>query len=230
MVNGWFVENTHSISWMSDCLNCYRLLFYQDWIDGMAKRVFFSFHYQDVMDFRAKVVRNHWVTKPDREAAGFFDASVWESAKKSGELSVKRLINSAIRNTSATVVLIGAHTYSRRWVRCEVMKSIEKWNILVGIHINSIPDKYKSVKPLGQNPLEYLAISIERDGSRIRLVECDRNRWWCFRDSNSPCRCNYRLPTRMWGKCTKLSEIFPVYDWIAHGGYSQFAEWVGNDG
>lgn len=25
----------------------------------MAKRVFFSFHYQDVIDFRANVVRNH---------------------------------------------------------------------------------------------------------------------------------------------------------------------------
>ena len=25
----------------------------------MAKKVFFSFHYQDVIDFRANVVRNH---------------------------------------------------------------------------------------------------------------------------------------------------------------------------
>ena len=37
----------------------------------MAKRVFFSFHYQDVIDFRANVVRNHWLTKSDREDAGF---------------------------------------------------------------------------------------------------------------------------------------------------------------
>lgn len=44
----------------------------------MAKRVFFSFHYQDVIDFRANVVRNHWMTKPDREEAGYFDASIWK--------------------------------------------------------------------------------------------------------------------------------------------------------
>lgn len=49
----------------------------------MAKRVFFSFHYQDVIDFRANVVRNHWVTK-DREEAGYFDASIWEEAQKKG--------------------------------------------------------------------------------------------------------------------------------------------------
>jgi hypothetical protein len=48
----------------------------------MAKRIFFSFHYQDVIDFRANTVRNHWLLKKDREDAGFFDASVWEKAKK----------------------------------------------------------------------------------------------------------------------------------------------------
>jgi hypothetical protein len=36
----------------------------------MAKRVYFCFHYQDVIDFRANVVRNHWVTKEHRDAAG----------------------------------------------------------------------------------------------------------------------------------------------------------------
>ena len=30
----------------------------------MAKRVFFSFYYLDVIDFRANVVRQHWLTKP----------------------------------------------------------------------------------------------------------------------------------------------------------------------
>ena len=46
----------------------------------MAKRVFFSFHYQDVIDFRANVVRQHKLTKDD--SAGYFDASIWEKAKK----------------------------------------------------------------------------------------------------------------------------------------------------
>ena len=38
----------------------------------MARRVFFSFHYERD-HWRANVVRNSWVTK-DRESAGFFDA------------------------------------------------------------------------------------------------------------------------------------------------------------
>ncbi len=35
---------------------------------AMAKRVFFRFHDQDVIDFGANGVRQHWLTKADREA------------------------------------------------------------------------------------------------------------------------------------------------------------------
>ena len=73
----------------------------------MAKRVFFSFHYQDVIDFRANVVRQHWMTKPDREEAGFFDASIWESARRTGSVALKRLINAGLDGTSVTCVLVG---------------------------------------------------------------------------------------------------------------------------
>jgi hypothetical protein len=97
----------------------------------MAKRVFFSFHYQNVADFRVNVVRNHWLTKSDREAAGFFDASVWEKAMKESDLALKRMINSAITNTSNTCVLIGEGTYDRRWVRYEIFKSLASGNHLL---------------------------------------------------------------------------------------------------
>ena len=68
----------------------------------MAKRVFFSFHYQDVIDFRANVVRNHNATKTDN--GGFFDSSIWESSKKQGDIALKRLINKGLDNTSMTAV------------------------------------------------------------------------------------------------------------------------------
>ena len=94
--------------------------------DQMAKRVFFSFHYQDVIDFRANVVRNHWMAKPNREETGFFDASLWEEAQKQGDLAIKRLINSGINGTTVTCVLIGSQTYLKGWVRYEIMKSLKK--------------------------------------------------------------------------------------------------------
>src|SRR5213080_2606688 len=113
----------------------------------MAKRVYFCFHYQDVVDFRANVVRQHWLTKPDREAAGFFDASMWETAKKIGDTAVKRLINSGLDGTSVTCVLIGSQTYARRWGRYEILKSFRKGNSMLAVHINSIRGRNQLTKP-----------------------------------------------------------------------------------
>lgn len=92
----------------------------------MAKKVFFSFHYQDVIDFRANVVRQHWVTKTNQEEAGFIDKSIWEDAQKTSSLALKRLINSELTGTSNTCVLVGTNTYQRPWVRYEIFRSIYK--------------------------------------------------------------------------------------------------------
>ena len=65
----------------------------------MVRRVFFSFHYErDVQ--RAHVVRNSWVTKPDREEAGFFDSSVFEGKKKTSDDALKRFLNEGLRGSS----------------------------------------------------------------------------------------------------------------------------------
>ncbi len=127
----------------------------------MGKRVFFSFHYKDVVDFRANVVRRHWLSKPNRDSAGYYDASLWESVKKQGQLAVKRMINSSLQNTSVTYVLIGSDTYVRPWVRYEMLKSFKKGNQIVAVHINSIKGKDQKTKPKGPNPLEYVGVTFE---------------------------------------------------------------------
>jgi MTH538 TIR-like domain (DUF1863) len=82
----------------------------------MAKRVYFAFDYEDVSDFRANVVRKHNFTG-GVENAGYFDASIWEEAKKKDPAALKRLINAELENTSVTAVLIGSQTYARRCYR-----------------------------------------------------------------------------------------------------------------
>src|SRR5665213_1899503 len=137
----------------------------------MAKRVFFSFHYQDVIDFRANVVRKHWLTKADREASGFFDASLWESAKRTNPSAVKRLVNSGLEGTSVTCLLIGSETYLRPWVRYEIMKSFRRGNAILGVQINSITGKDQQTKPSGPNPLAYLGVSFSATGQTGTLHE-----------------------------------------------------------
>lgn len=188
----------------------------------MAKRVFFSFHYQDVIDFRANVVRNHNVTKDDN--GGYFDASIWESAKKQGDLALKRLINCGLNNTSVTAVLIGSETYARRWVRYEIMKSIESGNKVIGIHINGIQCKNRQLKINGPNPFDYLGLQISQDGSYGTPTVWNGSQWVYYQDMD-----RFKIgaqPFEKRGKNFQLSHWLTTYDWVANNGYQNFGTWV----
>ena len=106
----------------------------------MARQTFFSFKYGDVS--RAMVVRNSWVTQ-EREAAGFVDAAAFEAIKKQGDAAIKRWIDTQLKGTSVTVVLVGAKTCNSRWVKYEIEKSEAVGNGLLGIDISKIEDLNK---------------------------------------------------------------------------------------
>lgn len=192
----------------------------------MAKRVFFSFHYQDVIDFRANTVRNHWLTKADREAAGYFDASVWEESKKKGDLALKRLINGALENTTNTCVLVGAETYLRPWVRYEILKSFKRGNHLVAVHINCIKGKDQKVKSLGLNPLEYVGVSYSDDGLTATLHEKTPNGWVKYDKIDGTADFAVKARPEHQGKGFNLSRFFKLYDWAEDGGYDNFSTWL----
>jgi hypothetical protein len=117
----------------------------------MARRVFFSFHYERDI-WRASQVRNSWVTKPDRESAGFWDSASWEEVKKKGDAAIKRWIRDQMKGTSVTVVLIGAETSSRKYVKYEIEHSWEKGNGLIGVYIHRIKDKDGNTDTKGDDP------------------------------------------------------------------------------
>lgn len=190
----------------------------------MAKRVFFSFHYEDVKTFRANVVRNHSLLK-EVGTSGFFDASIWEDAKLHGDDSVKRLINSNLINTSVTCVLIGSETWRRRWVRYEILKSYDRGNKLFGIHINSIKDKNNQTFTKGLNPFDYLGFYIDSKGEVDYYQDRNGPDWNSYNDLDSTIG---NFDRKFWDKGYKLSSWVPVYDWIADDGYNNFANWVEN--
>jgi hypothetical protein len=194
----------------------------------MAKRVFFSFHYQDVIDFRANVVRQHWLTTPDREAAGFFDASIWSNAKLAGDVSVKRVINSSLDRTSVTCILIGTHTYVRRWVRYEIMKSFRRGNSLFAVHINSIRGRDQLKKPRGINPLAQLGVAYSDSGLTATLWEVVDGEWREYAEIDGSA--SYQVSavgTQYRGRWFNLAQWYPEYDWTDDNGYQNFNSWVG---
>ncbi|MGU7778672.1 TIR domain-containing protein [Burkholderia sp. PU8-34] len=195
----------------------------------MAKRVFFSFHYKDVIDFRANVVRNHWMTKPDREICGYYDASIWESARKQGDAALKRLINAGLEQTSNTCVLIGSGTYLRPWVRYELLKSFKRGNHILGVHINSIKSKEGKTKEKGPNPLEYIGVTFSDSGLSTTLWERNNDKWVEYEkiDGSATYRNNTAVPKEYRGKGFNLGRWYTVYDWVKNDGFNNFAKWVG---
>ena len=194
----------------------------------MAKRVFFSFYYQDVVDFRANVVRQHWLTKPDRESAGFFDASIWGNAKLSGDIGIKRVINAGLYGTSTTCVLVGSQTYTRRWVRYEIMKSFRKGSALLAVHINSIRGRDQLTKPRGFNPLRYLGVSFSDSGLTATLWESIDGAWreYVEIDGSSSYQTG-AVEAEYRGRGFNLAQWYPEYDWVANNGYQNFGSWIG---
>jgi hypothetical protein len=118
----------------------------------MARRVFFTFHYQrDIM--RVNVVRNHWLTKQDAQSAGYWDHSLWEETKKQGDDAIKKLIDEGLTGTSVTTILIGQETAGRKWVDYEIKRSVERGNGIIGIYIHKIKKTDGSTDRQGRNPL-----------------------------------------------------------------------------
>jgi hypothetical protein len=192
----------------------------------MAKRVYFAFHYQDVIDFRANVVRNHWVTKEHRDDAGYFDKSIWEEAKKPSGIGLKRLINNGLENTSVTCVLIGSQTYARPWVRYELLKSFKRGNVLMGVHVNSIKGKDQKIKPLGPNPLHYLGVTYSKDGKTATLWEKNGDKWAEYTEIDGTASYAVDVPEPYRGKAYNFGQFYKTYDWVANDGYNNFASWV----
>jgi hypothetical protein len=116
----------------------------------MARRVFFSFHYQrDV--WRVTQVRSI-PNVVGCSAAGFQDASLWEEAKSKSDAAIKKLIDDGLKNTSVTVVFIGAKTASRKFINYEIEKSIERGNGIVGIQIHHLKDHNGETDGVGKTP------------------------------------------------------------------------------
>ncbi|MDR2203187.1 MAG: TIR domain-containing protein [Nitrososphaerota archaeon] len=104
----------------------------------MARRVFFSFHYDNDIN-RAMVVRNSDVIR-GTEATGFVDKADFEKVERQGKQAVHEWIDKQLEGTSVTVVLIGTETLSRPFVQYEIFKSLKRENGVIGVHISGIKD------------------------------------------------------------------------------------------
>ena len=116
----------------------------------MARRTFFSFHYQRDI-WRVNQVRNSNMID-GAAAAGFHDASLWEEAKKKSDAAVNKLIDDGLKNTSVTVVCIGGATAGRKFINYEITQSLARGNAMLGLWIHHLKDQNGKTDSPGEIP------------------------------------------------------------------------------
>ena len=203
----------------------------------MARRVFFSFNYDDVADFKVNVVRNSRALKNPNYKSTFIDKSLWEEARKKNPSALKQLMDSSLNGTSVTVILIGDNTANRRWVNYEIIKSFVEGKGITAIHLNRIRSKSTGkISSKGVNPLSRIKLRVDNDCAKIFFYELVDGKWLPFKDIPSV---NNRKSNSFWfskggfwkrsnaGEEFRFSELFESeYCWISDDGYNNLPNWI----
>jgi hypothetical protein len=113
----------------------------------MARRVFFSFHYQPDCS-RASQVRNIGALEGDAPVSD----NDWESVTRGGDAAIERWINNQMSGKSCAVVLIGANTAGRKWIDYEIRKAWTDGKGLVGVYVHNLKDLAGAQSGKGTNP------------------------------------------------------------------------------
>jgi len=191
----------------------------------MARRTFFSFHYQPDV-WRAWNVRNCWVVRPeDQVERGFFDSSVFEAKKKESDDSLKNFLRDGLANTSVTCVLAGTDTWSRRWVRYEIARSGLKGSGLLTVFIHGIKNSDGKPATKGADPLAQMGV-YKTDGG-IYLAEWSAGKWVKYDDYKlSIPEGDLWFPAPTSATVVQFSSYCTSYDFIADDGRSKIGQWV----
>ena len=205
----------------------------------MARGVYFSFHYDDVTDFRVNVVRNSRALLNTNNTNTFIDKSLWEEAAKKDFKSLEKLISEGLKGCSVTAILVGLETAERRWVKFEIVKSFTEGKGIFVTHINRIKTRSESkITRKGNNPLERLKVLVDSECKNLYFYELVNRKWIPYVDlpsiGNRKSNAFY-FQDGGWftksdaGKEFKFSELFKYeYCWVQDNGYLNFTEWVEN--
>lgn len=120
----------------------------------MARKIFYSFHFDnDVM--RVQQIRNMGVLEGNEPVS----VNAWEEVKKGKEAGIQKWINDNMHGKSCVVVLVGAETANRPWVKYEIEKAWNEGKGVVGIHIHNLKCPRKGTSTKGANPFAQFTVA-----------------------------------------------------------------------
>ncbi len=191
----------------------------------MARRTFFSFHYQPDV-WRAWNVRNSWAyNRNDRKDDGFFDSSVFEASKRESDDALKAFLREGLKNSSVTCVLSGQETWTRRWVRYEIVRSVIKGNGLLTVDVDGVKNNNQEYGAKGANPLDQ--VGLYKTDSGVFFAEWENGQWVKYSDytrSISPFDLWFDAPTST--SVVQVSKNCTRHDFALENGRDNLGGWI----
>ena len=191
------------------------------------RRVFFSFHYQRDIN-RVNIVRKSSQFRPEdgTEPADWFDHSIWETAKRTGQAALKRLIHEGMERSSVTCVLAGTETWGRPWVRYEIAFGLARGNGLLTVFIDRLQCMKNGFCKRGPNPLDYLGLKWDGQG-KAHIWENFGGQWRRYPLHTEAVSWPKWLPNVNESRFIQpLSRGAPAYDYAAQDGYANLGRWT----
>lgn len=113
----------------------------------MARKGFYSFYYKE----------DHWRVATVKgigavEGQAIVSGNQWEEVKKGGDAAIQRWIDGQLSGRSCVIVLVGANTAGRRWVKYEIKKGWDEGKGVLGIRIHNLLDQNRRQSAIGADP------------------------------------------------------------------------------
>lgn len=129
----------------------------------MARRVFYSFHY-DADCSRVSQVRNIGMIEENRPATD----NDWEQIKKGGDAAIEKWIKDQMSGRSCCVVLLGQGTAGRKWINYEIAESWNSKKGVVGVYIHNLKSLQGVHSLKGGNPLD--SVTLSKNGAKLSSI------------------------------------------------------------
>jgi hypothetical protein len=129
----------------------------------MARKTFFSFHYKPD-NWRAAKVRNIGVVEGNQPVTD----NAWEEVTKGGDKAIQDWIDGQLKGRSCTIVLIGAATAGRKWIKYEIEKSWNDGKGVLGVHVHNLEDREGNQSEKGRNPFD--DFTMKRDSKKLSSI------------------------------------------------------------
>lgn len=139
------------------------------------EQVFYSFHYDNDV-FRVQQIRNMGVVDGNAPVS----PNDWEQVKRKGDAAVEKWIDDSLKYKRCVIVLIGAETVNRKWVKYEIKRAWELKKGLFGIYIHNLRCPRTGTCSKGANPFNNWNVNGQSMASLVSC--CDPSAWDAYGD------------------------------------------------